>query len=192
MRKKRVNNSFQPGFSTLFQSRAGRLRFGSRAPSEFANTRDRTCSRMCGKMSDPRPSVLARLRALCAALALLIAAVSPGIALATQTADMCGMVCCINEGRCCCNPGRSLVQGQTKSGLPSLSSAAVAAPCPEGCATPASSTVFRLRHLAQPPAHHAILADPTVARWHNVIAAVQLRDLESSSPRGPPRSLPSA
>jgi hypothetical protein len=143
-------------------------------------------------MSDPRPSGLARLRALCAALALLIAAVSAPIALATKMADACGMVCCVKEGKCCCNPGRSIVQGQTKPGFPSLREVAVAAPCPKGCATTASSTLYRLRDIAQPSAHHAILADPTASRSHNVITTIHQRNLERSAPRGPPPSLPSA
>lgn len=137
-------------------------------------------------MSDPRPSVLARLRALCAALALLIAAVSPGIALATQTADTCGMVCCINEGRCCCNPHHALVKGQIPDDKPRISEARVSASCPEGCATGVRYSNLLLREHLRPGAKHTGIAEPAAIFVEQVTAIRDLVDSGPSAPRAPP------
>ena len=116
-------------------------------------------------MSRPGSSVLARLRALCAALALLSAAVSPGIALATQTADACGMVCCINEGRCCCNPHHA-----------------------SGCATGVRSSNLLLREHLRTGAHKLEAGEPASILIEQVVALRDLVDSGPSAPRAPPSS----
>jgi hypothetical protein len=139
-------------------------------------------------MSDPRPSGLARLRALCAALALLIAALSPGIALATQTADTCGMVCCINQGRCCCNPHHASVKGQISDNKPRISEARVSASCPEGCATGVrSSNVLLREHLRTGP-QKVIIAEPAAISRNQVVVIRDPVDSGPSAPRAPPYS----
>lgn len=139
-------------------------------------------------MSDPRPSVLARLRALCAALALLIAAVSPGIALATQTADMCGMVCCINEGRCCCNPHHASVKGQISDDRPRLGEPGVSTSCPEGCAAGVRSSNLLLREHLRTGAQQAVAGKPAAIIIEQVVAIRALVDSGPSAPRAPPSS----
>ena len=139
-------------------------------------------------MSDPRPSGLARLRALCAALALLIAAVSPGIALATQTADTCGMVCCINEGRCCCNPHHASVKGQISDDKPRISGAGVSTSCPEGCATGVRSSNLLLREHLRTGAHQIVAGEPAAIIIEQVVPIRDLVDSGPSAPRAPPSS----
>ena len=139
-------------------------------------------------MSCPRSSVLARLRALCAALALLIAAVSPGIALATQTADACGMVCCINEGRCCCNPHHASVKGQISDDKPRVSEARVSTSCPEGCATGVRSSNLLLREHLRTGAHQLVTVEPAAIIIEQVVLIRDLVDSAPSAPRAPPSS----
>ncbi len=138
-------------------------------------------------MSDPRPSGLARLRALCLALALLIAAVSPGIALATQTADTCGMVCCINEGRCCCNPHHASVKGQISDDKPRISETGVSTSCPEGCATGVRSSNLLLREHLRTGAQQVGIAEPA-SIFEQVVAIRNLVGSGPSAPRAPPSS----
>ena len=139
-------------------------------------------------MSDPRPSVLARLRALCAALALLIAAVSPGIALASQTADACGMVCCINEGRCCCNPHHASVKGQISDDKPRISEARLSTSCPEGCTTGVRSSNLLLREHLRTGAQHLLLCEPAAIFVERVPVHRDLVATGPSAPRAPPSS----
>src|SRR6185503_9061950 len=84
-------------------------------------------------MSRPAQTRLARSRALFAALFLFVAAISAPTILATQTADACGMACCVKDGVCCCTPHRASVKGQVSDDKPRISEVN-AKSCPEGCA----------------------------------------------------------
>lgn len=139
-------------------------------------------------MSDPRPSALVRLRALSAALALLISAVSAEVALATQTADACGMACCINEGRCCCNPHHASVKGQISDDSPRVSEAEMAAHCPEGCATGVRSSNLLLREHLRTGAQQIITGEPAAILLEQAAATRDLVDTGPSAPRAPPSS----
>jgi hypothetical protein len=139
-------------------------------------------------MSGARSSRLASLRALCAALALLIAAVSAPIALATQTADVCGMACCVKEGRCCCNPHHASVKGQTTDEKPRIGESDLSAACPESCATAArSSSLFLSKHL-RTGAQHVVICEPATIRLEHAVAIRDLVDSGASTPRAPPFS----
>src|SRR5690242_4909126 len=108
-------------------------------------------------MNGRRQSRSASLRALVAALVLFIAAVSAPIAFATQSADSCGMACCIKEGHCCCSPHHASVKGQIKDDKPRIGELELSASCPESCTltTRFSKLVLRdpsnaaPRHLAE-------------------------------------------
>jgi hypothetical protein len=140
-------------------------------------------------MSGARSSRLTRLRASLAALALLIAAVSSPIALATQTADVCGMACCVKEGRCCCNPHHASVKGQIADDKPRIGESELSAACPESCATAVrSANLFLSQHL-RPGAQHVVIGKPASICLVQPIAIRDLVGAGASTPRAPPSSL---
>ncbi|MEK6299100.1 MAG: hypothetical protein AABO41_00135 [Acidobacteriota bacterium] len=139
-------------------------------------------------MSHPAPSRLARLCALCAALFLLVAAVSAPIALASRSADMCGMACCVNEGTCCCSPRHASVKGQTSDDKPHIGEFGVSASCPQGCTSLVRSSNLFLRHPRREAVHHDLIGEPALLYLEQ---AAPIRDLvisASSTPRAPPSS----
>ncbi|MEK6285571.1 MAG: hypothetical protein AABO57_07510 [Acidobacteriota bacterium] len=129
---------------------------------------------------------LARLRALFAALFLLIAAVSAPIVLATQTADECGMACCVKDGYCCCNPHHASVKGQVSDDKPRISEAELFASCPEGCAPTGRFSNLLLREHLRAGAQQAFADEPPVTFLERVVAVRDLIDGGSSAPRAPP------
>ncbi len=133
-------------------------------------------------------SRLARLRALCAALFLLAAAVSAPITLATQTADQCAMACCVKEGYCCCNPHHASVKGQISDDKPHISEPELSASCPEGCATAVRPSNLLLRSHLRTGAPQAFADEPPVMFLEQVVAVRDPVDCGSSPPRGPPSS----
>ena len=139
-------------------------------------------------MSGARSSRFARLRALCAALALLIAAVSAPIALATQTADVCGMSCCVKEGRCCCNPHHASVKGQIADDKPRIGESGLSAACPESCATAARSANLFLSKHPRPGAQHVVFCEPAAICLEQAVAIRDVVGSGASIPRAPPSS----
>ncbi|HYV06962.1 MAG TPA: hypothetical protein VFB82_20365 [Blastocatellia bacterium] len=139
-------------------------------------------------MSEATPSRLARLRSLCAALFLLAAAVSAPIALASRSADVCGMACCINAGTCCCNPRHAGVQGHASDDKPHIREIELSASCPQGCTTSVRSSNLVLRD-PRPPGEHTILG-LEAALIYSEQAALHRNPFVSgsSTPRAPPAS----
>jgi hypothetical protein len=133
-------------------------------------------------------SRLARLRALFAALFLLIAAVSGPVTLAAQTADACGMACCIKEGFCCCNPHHATVKGRVSDENPHLSQADLSASCPQGCAQTARFSNQLFRHHLQTSAQQLVADEPSIVFIEELVAASDLFSSGSSGPRAPPVS----
>src|SRR6266850_6540393 len=133
-------------------------------------------------------SRLARLRALCAALFLLIAAGSTPIALAAQTADACGMACCVKEGFCCCSPRHASVAGQVSDDKPRVSQPDLSASCPEGCALTARFSNLLLRHHLLAGTQQLVVYEPSMIFIEEVVAASDLFSSGSSTPRAPPAS----
>jgi hypothetical protein len=133
-------------------------------------------------------SRLARLRALCAALFLLIAALSAPIALAAHTADACGMACCVKEGFCCCNPHHASVKGQVSDDKPRVTEADLSASCPEGCVPTGRSSNLLLRSQLLAGAQQIFSDEPSVLFLDEVVPASDLVNSGSSTPRAPPVS----
>jgi hypothetical protein len=131
---------------------------------------------------------LARLRALIAALFLLIAAVSAPIALATQTADACGMACCVKEGFCCCSPRHASVKGQVSDDRPRISEVELSASCPEGCAPVGRFSNLLLRGHLLAGAQQVFVDEQSAIFLERVVAFRDLVDSGSSVPRAPPFS----
>src|SRR6266567_6958310 len=125
---------------------------------------------------------LARLRSLCAALFLLIAAVSAPIALATRTADQCAMACCVKEGYCCCSPQHASVKGQISDDKPHVSQPELSASCPEGCAPASCFSSQLLRNHFRTGAPQAFADEPPVIFLEHVVAMRDAVDCGASPP----------
>src|SRR5215216_5773653 len=131
-------------------------------------------------------SLSRRLRAFCAALALLVGSLAAPVALAGQSQGVCAMTCCVEAGHCCCNPRQAYVEGEIPGPGPVLTLVNVSAPCPDGCAGSQSSSHLRLREMG-PPAHHHLNLDSLPARRSRRAGGLpEPAQWETSSPRGPP------
>ncbi|HEX5731990.1 MAG TPA: hypothetical protein VF131_04065 [Blastocatellia bacterium] len=137
-------------------------------------------------MNSPRQHGRARLRALLAVAILLSGFAYAPIGLASDSPDVCAMVCCIEEGHCCCTPRRASVKGQMPSDNPALNEAEIVSPCPEGCTN--STTPFKLAtKQALRPANRLVdLSVPAVAGLERSLVAHLYIGLSSASPRAPP------
>ena len=129
---------------------------------------------------------LVRLRTLMAALILLIGAVSAPISLAAQTADACGMACCIREGFCCCNPHHASVKRQASDGKPRISEFILTASCPEGCAVGVRSSKLPFRSHLRNGAPQTLGDEPQPIFPEPVIAVHSSIESGSFPPRAPP------
>ena len=135
-----------------------------------------------------RQTRLARLRALCAVLFLLIAAVAAPVVLAAKTADACGMACCVKDGFCCCSPHHLSVKGQIADGKPRITEVDLSAPCPEGCTPAARFSNLLLRHHLLAATHQVLVDEPSLIFVEGIITASDLLNAGSSTPRAPPSS----
>jgi hypothetical protein len=139
-------------------------------------------------MTQPAQSRLARVRALCAALFLLAAAVAAPTILATQTADACGMACCVKDGFCCCTPHRASVKGQVSDNRPRISEEELVSSCPEGCAPAGRFSNLLLRNHLRAGAPQTFSDEPPVTFLEQFLAIRDLIDGGSCAPRAPPTS----
>jgi hypothetical protein len=139
-------------------------------------------------MKAPEQRWLARLRALCAALMLASAWLSPAVALAVGPGDTCAMACCINEGHCCCIPSRPFVQGQTADDAERIGGAQIVQPCPKGCTAPQISTNIFLKSSIRASAHLIETRVSPTGRSVTDAIVIELLGSLSSSPRAPPFS----
>jgi hypothetical protein len=130
----------------------------------------------------------ARLRALCAVIALLLGSFSVPVVLAAGSPDVCSMACCVEEGHCCCNPGRPYVKGQTPDDGPVFTEPQLQNSCPEGCAN--SAVQFNLLTRTEPRASTLITVSGSPEIYSEQTANEHLSiDLDAVSPRGPPLGL---
>jgi hypothetical protein len=140
---------------------------------------------ICLSMFGTRQNRMARLRALCAVIALLLGSISVPVVLAGGSPDVCSMACCIEEGHCCCNPGRPYVKGQAPDDGPSFNQTQVLASCPEGCAN--STVQFNLLTRVELRAASLVTASGTSEIYSEQTAGEHTSiNLDSVSPRGPP------
>ena len=79
------------------------------------------------------PSIRHQVAAAVFAIVVGLSAFQPRFA--ANSADICSMACCVEEGHCCCTPARAGVAGQTRERSNSISNLQVSSPCPEGCST---------------------------------------------------------
>jgi hypothetical protein len=137
-------------------------------------------------MKTTRQSRLMRLRALVAAIALLIGSASAQAALAVNRLDVCSMDCCVEQGHCCCSPGHAFVKGQALGERPVITESKLSAPCPDGCATSLSSSLAQLKAVARSGQARLDLGHSIVSKSDGERALYDFIRQESSSPRGPP------
>ena len=130
----------------------------------------------------------ARLRALCAVVALLLGSISVPVVLAGGSPDVCAMACCIEEGHCCCNPGHPYVKGQTPDDGPIFTQTQLQTSCPEGCAN--STAKFTLSMRGEPRATSLLTVSGSPEIYSEQTANEHFSiDLDTVSPRGPPLCL---
>ena len=131
-------------------------------------------------------SSLKRLRALCAALALLVGSLSAPVALGFQSSDVCSMTCCVEAGHCCCNPPRAYVEGESSDRQPIITVSDMSAPCPDGCTGSQSSSQLRLRDMERVASPHLSLDSLPVARSERATNSIASPEWDNPSTRGPP------
>src|SRR5688572_14479029 len=141
---------------------------------------------MVSIMAEARQRRLTRLRALCAVALLLTGFASAPISLAGNLPDVCSMVCCVEEGHCCCNPHRAFVKGQVPDGKPALGEAKVASTCPEECANSTASPKPMARKAVRSATRLFDFSGPAVIGFTQEIGAYFCFKSSSASPRAPP------
>jgi hypothetical protein len=130
----------------------------------------------------------ARIRAAIAALFLLIGALSTPVILAAQSADECGMACCVKDGFCCCNHHHATVKGKVTEGGPRFNDTSLFAPCPQGCA-PANESVRQNIRLQQRTAvPQALRTESDVRFIEHIAPRYECLASTSRTPRAPPYS----
>jgi hypothetical protein len=130
------------------------------------------------------------LRALCAALALLFGAIAAPVALASRASDdVCTMACCVEKGHCCCKPRRAFVEGQTPDGKPRIVGTELAAPCPEDCAAPSTSSPSFTRQALRPADHRIDRVAASLRHLPLIITPALATASNATAPRAPPACL---
>jgi hypothetical protein len=159
-------------------------------PGENIRALDRGQERVveCAPMIAGHQFRLARLRALIAALFLLTAAVAAPIALAAQTADQCGMACCVKDGYCCCSPHHASVKGQVSDDKPHIGESELSASCPESCAPAGRFSSLLLREHLLAGAQQVFVDEPSLIFLDQFVVYRDPVDSDSSTPRAPPFS----
>jgi len=130
----------------------------------------------------------ARIRAAVAALFLLIGALSTPVILATQSADECGMACCVKDGFCCCNPHHATVKGKVTEDGPRFNDADLFAPCPQGCAPASESARQTIRVQERTAVPQALHTESNIHFVEHVVPHYDRLASTSRSPRAPPSS----
>jgi hypothetical protein len=135
---------------------------------------------------------MTRLRALVGAVAILLTSLAAPVALATQTDDnVCAMLCCVEDGYCCCKPARPFVKGETPEGKESFAKAEISKPCPEGCTNPPPTLKIQLRADVRAAIHQFRFIAAIITSYQS--PSNERKDVyRYSSPRAPPFSLLSA
>ncbi|HEY7544719.1 MAG TPA: hypothetical protein VID27_07545 [Blastocatellia bacterium] len=135
---------------------------------------------------------MTRLRALVGAAAILLTSLAAPVALATQTDDnVCAMLCCVEDGYCCCKPARPFVKGEMPKGEESFAKGEIFRPCPDGCTNPPPTSKIQLRADVRAAIHQFRFTAAIVTSYQSF--SYRRKDVyRYSSPRAPPFSLLSA
>jgi hypothetical protein len=131
---------------------------------------------------------LATLRAVFAALALLVTSLSPALSLAASEPEFCEMACCVAEGHCCCAARKPWVKGQNPGDQPVIEPVEIRSQSCYSCAPPSSSN-FVSREPAHPAAHNFDLARRQALTYHTPSRAHHSIWFTPTPPRAPPALL---
>ena len=142
-------------------------------------------------------TVLTSMRALCAAVALLVGTVSGPVWLVTQGSDICSMACCVKTGSCCCVAGRADLDTSSRDQSPGVG-APQSTPCGESCTTSILSAKLTRRPHFRVASHHPIIYDRPGICWYDqpvlcceeVVTLQKAIESRGCSSRAPP-SFPS-
>jgi hypothetical protein len=131
---------------------------------------------------------LRRLRAVCAALLLMLGSIAVPASLVITELDVCSMACCVEQRRCCCSAGHAFVRQQPSDGRDEIAQAEISARCTEGCVTSQTFSRIFSRDAGEAVADSYYLSAPVRSHSAQAGAAHDSANLESSSPRAPPAS----
>ncbi|HET9529544.1 MAG TPA: hypothetical protein VFQ92_04285, partial [Blastocatellia bacterium] len=96
-----------------------------------------------------RQGILKKLRASSIAFLILLNWIAVPVAFAVDQQDACAMVCCIEDGYCCCTPSKPSVRKDPLDPRDHIDGAQLTSSCPSGCATTQASSQSFLRALAR-------------------------------------------
>jgi hypothetical protein len=130
------------------------------------------------------------LRGIFAALALLIATLSPALSLSLSASEpeFCEMACCVAEGHCCCAARKPWVKGQDPDDHPTIGQVEIRSKSCYSCAPPSSSN-FISREIARPAAHDFDIALGRYFGYHNPSWTHHSIWFTPTPPRAPPALL---
>lgn len=131
---------------------------------------------------------LATWHAILAALALLVASLSPAISLSASEPEFCEMACCVADGHCCCAARKPWVKGQKPGDQPIIEPVEIRSQSCYSC-TPPSSSNFISREIARPAAHDLNPLRRQVIAYHNPSLAHRSIWFTPTPPRAPPALL---
>lgn len=127
----------------------------------------------------------ARLRALSVLVALLGGWLSVPVTLASSPSNFCSMVCCIEDGHCCCYPQKSFVKRQSDDGRDRINKDAILTDCPTVCSPQYSHYSF-LRAFDRAALYRLELRRPPPVSSYSDFQILDILECNSSSPRAPP------
>jgi hypothetical protein len=128
----------------------------------------------------------ARLRAAGVLVALLGGWLSVPVTLASSPSNLCSMICCVEDGRCCCYPEKSFVKGQYGDGRDHIDRAAILTECPAGCSPPQFSIYSFIQTFDRKGAYRLELKRPPPVHSYSDFHILDILESHSSSPRSPP------
>lgn len=137
-------------------------------------------------MSSKAERLRARIRATALLLGLSLGWISAPIALAAQSADVCGQSCCIQLGHCCCVPRHARVQGDQSDDKDGFRSPRAGSRCPEGCGNISFSSTSFSRDARANRAHWFTFLSSVVETVPTTCLGPSRNWAGGSSPRAPP------
>jgi len=132
----------------------------------------------------------ARMRALCAALILLLGWLSVPASLAAIEPDVCSMECCVTQGHCCCTPHHARVKGEIPGDRDEITEPSeLTSPCPSKCAATLTTSQTLSREVARTQIRHVEFSPAAPPQRRAVHFTPDFPGLRQSPPRAPPVSL---
>jgi len=135
-------------------------------------------------MQTRRQNWKVRLRASLALIPLLAIWLSAPVALASSESNFCSMLCCVEEGHCCCSPRKPFVEGQADDS-DRINDSEIESRCPKDCATQQSSS-YKFPREPHPAAHEIEPKLSSIISSQSKFFIPDPLQLNPSQPRAPP------